>query len=97
MKSQQLVKFAAQIPNLSEGPVEPFSGREIIMSIQPTEEGLSKPKWLNIEQLMRILPLKKSRIYYLTHISGIPHHKIGQTLLFREDEILQWMRDKKVA
>jgi len=33
----------------------------------------------------------------LTHIGGIPHHKIGQTLLFREDEILEWMQSNKVA
>jgi len=68
-----------------------------LMSIHATEETLPKPKWLNIEQLMQILPLKKSRIYYLTHIGGIPHHKIGQTLLFREDEILEWMQGNKVA
>ena len=67
------------------------------MSIRTTEEALPKLKWLNIEQLMRILPLKKSRIYYLTHIGAIPHHKVGQTLLFREDEILEWMQANKVA
>ncbi len=67
------------------------------MSTHATEEPLPKPKWLNIEQLMQILPLKKSRIYYLTHIGKIPHHKIGQTLLFREDEILEWMHGNKVA
>jgi excisionase family DNA binding protein len=58
---------------------------------------LPSPRWLNIEQLREILPLKKSRIYYLTHIGAIPHHKVGQTLLFREDEILQWMQSNKVA
>jgi excisionase family DNA binding protein len=67
------------------------------MNIRATEEALPKLKWLNIEQLMRILPLKKSRIYYLTHIGAIPHHKVGQTLLFREDEILAWMQANKVA
>jgi predicted DNA-binding transcriptional regulator AlpA len=46
---------------------------------------------------MEILPLKKSRIFYLTHVAEIPHHKIGQTLLFREDEILEWMARNKVA
>ena len=71
--------------------------RDVLMSIHANEETLPKPKWLKIEQLMQILPLKKSRIYYLTHIGGIPHHKIGQTLLFREDEILEWMQSNKVA
>lgn len=58
---------------------------------------LPKPRWLNMRQLMDIVPLKKSRIYYLTHVAAIPHHKIGQTLLFREDEILEWMERNKVA
>jgi excisionase family DNA binding protein len=70
---------------------------DLFMSIRTTEEALPKLKWLNIEQLVRILPLKKSRIYYLTHIGAIPHHKVGQTLLFREDEILEWMQANKVA
>jgi excisionase family DNA binding protein len=67
------------------------------MTVLASEESLPKPKWLNIKQLMQILPLKKSRIYYLTHIGAIPHHKVGQTLLFREDEILEWMQGNKVA
>ena len=67
------------------------------MSRDQKGENLSKPRWLNINQLMAILPLKKSRICYLTHVAEIPHHKIGQTLLFREDEILEWMERNKVA
>jgi hypothetical protein len=58
---------------------------------QQKEENLPKPRWLNINQLMQILPLKKS------HVAEIPPHKIGQTLLFREDEILEWMARNKVA
>jgi excisionase family DNA binding protein len=61
-----------------------------------TPELLTTPKWLTINQLIQVLPLKKSRIYYLTHIGAIPHHKIGQTLLFREDEIVEWMERNKV-
>ena len=67
------------------------------MNTQATPEVVPKPRWLSISQLMEILPLKKSRIYYLTHIGAIPHHKVGQTLLFREDEILEWMGRNKVA
>ena len=65
------------------------------MSRDGTARILPKPRWLNITQ--EIVPLKKSRIYYLTHVAAIPHHKIGQTLLFREDEILEWMERNKVA
>jgi len=67
------------------------------MSWDEKESPLTSPRWLTINQLREILPLKKSRIYYLTHVLEIPHHKIGQTLLFREDEILEWMARNKVA
>jgi len=59
-------------------------------------DAVPRVRWLNIDQLMRIVPLKRSRIYYLTHIGAIPHHKTGQTLFFREDEILKWMEGNKV-
>ena len=29
-------------------------------------------RWLNLEQLLSVLPLKKSRIYYLVHIEPDP-------------------------
>ena len=67
------------------------------MSDEATFEFRPKPRWLDINQLMQILPLKKSRIYYLTHVAQIPHHKVGQTLLFQEDEILEWMQGNKVT
>jgi predicted DNA-binding transcriptional regulator AlpA len=67
------------------------------MNRDEADAPLTRPRWLNIKQLMEIVPLKKSRIYYLTHVAAIPHHKIGQTLLFREDEILDWMERNKVA
>ena len=59
------------------------------------KHGKNPARWLTVEQLMELLPLKRSRIYYLTHIRAIPHHKIGQTLFFREDEILKWMEDNR--
>lgn len=48
-------------------------------------------RWLNMEQLLGVLPLKKSRIYYLVHTHQIPHRHIGKTLLFDYDEILAWV------
>ena len=67
------------------------------MSHPEKTETLLRPRWLTIRQLMEIVPLKKSRIYYLTHVAAIPHHKIGQTLFFREDEIPEWLERNRVA
>lgn len=47
--------------------------------------------WLNVEQLMAILPLRKSRIYYLTHTRQIPFIRIGKTLLFDYEAIVKWV------
>lgn len=67
------------------------------LSIVEISDSSPQVRWLNLDQLMKIVPLKRSRIYYLTHIGAIPHHKVGQTLFFREDEILKWMEGNRVA
>ncbi len=51
---------------------------------------------LTVEELRRIVPLKRSRIYYLTHVGSIPHVKIGRTLFFDEDAIREWVKQQEV-
>ena len=46
---------------------------------------------LNLQQLMQILPLKRSRIYYLVHTNRLPHGHLGRTLVFDYDEVMQWI------
>ena len=48
-------------------------------------------RWLNVEQLLEIVPLKKSRVYYLTHTRQIPFVRLGTSLLFDYDAIVEWM------
>jgi hypothetical protein len=50
-------------------------------------------RWLNVEQLMTIVPLRKSRIYYLTHTRQIPFVRIGKTLFFEYDAIVKWVEN----
>jgi excisionase family DNA binding protein len=49
---------------------------------------------ITLTELCRRLNLKPSRIYYLTHIEGIPHFKIGQNLRFDPAEIEDWLKKK---
>lgn len=49
-------------------------------------------RWLTLAQLLELLPLKRSRIYYLTHTRQMPFHKIGKTLLFDLAEIQDWLQ-----
>ena len=48
-------------------------------------------RWLTVEQLMEIVPLRKSRVYYLTHTRQIPFVRLGKTLLFDYDVIVKWV------
>lgn len=48
-------------------------------------------RWVTLAQLMEVLPLKRSRIYYLTHTRQIPFRKVGRTLLFDLAEIQAWL------
>jgi excisionase family DNA binding protein len=48
-------------------------------------------RWLTVEQLMGVVPLRKSRVYYLTHTRQIPFVRLGKTLLFDYDAIVKWV------
>src|SRR5580658_354525 len=50
-------------------------------------------RWLNVDQLLGIVPLKRSRLYYLTHTGQIPCTRIGRTLLFEYDRIVRWLEE----
>jgi excisionase family DNA binding protein len=53
--------------------------------------------WLTLEELLKKLPLKRSRVYYLVHTNQIPHHHIGRTLIFDYDEIVEWVRNDGIG
>jgi len=48
------------------------------------------PDGLAVEQLMKI-PLRKSRVYFLTHTRQIRFVRLGKTLLLDYDVIVKWV------
>lgn len=56
-----------------------------------TEDRRATRRWLTVEQLMNVVPLRKSRVYYLTHTRQIPFVRLGKTLLFDYDAIVKWV------
>jgi excisionase family DNA binding protein len=55
---------------------------------------ISRPtkRWLTVDQLLDIVPIKRSRLYYLTHTHQIPGVcRIGRTLLFDYDAVTGWL------
>jgi excisionase family DNA binding protein len=65
-----------------------ISGTQTESASSPSANGR---RWLTLEQLLDVLPLKRSRIYYLTHTRQIPFRKVGRTLLFDLAEIQKWL------
>ncbi len=58
--------------------------------METTTESATR-RWLNVEQLISVVPLRKSRVYYLTHTRQIPFVRLGKTLLFDYDAIVKWV------
>ena len=53
-------------------------------------------KLLTIDDLVKILSVKKSTIYQWTHLGLVPHIKIGNFVRFKEKEIEKWLSTKEV-
>jgi len=53
---------------------------------------LPAKRWLTVDQLLEVLPIKRSRLYYLTHTHQIPGvSRIGRTLLFDYEAVTAWL------
>ena len=53
--------------------------------------------FVTLDQLIQIFPfLKKSRVYYLTTVKGIPFYRVGRSLVFEAGEIQQWVEAGRV-
>jgi hypothetical protein len=58
---------------------------------------MDQKHFVTLEQLVEIFPfLKKSRVYYLTTVKGIPFYRVGRSLVFETGEIRQWIESGRV-
>jgi excisionase family DNA binding protein len=57
--------------------------------ISPREQ---PPSWLNVQHAAEHLACPRSRIYALVSMRRMPHHKDGSRLLFRREELDEWVR-----
>jgi len=52
---------------------------------------------LNIHQLSMVLNVKQKTIYGWVHLKKIPYYKLEGSLRFNEDEILKWIKSKRIT
>jgi hypothetical protein len=59
---------------------------------------MDEKKFVTLDQLVETFPfLKKSRVYYLTTVKGIPFYRVGRSLVFETNEIRQWVEAGRVS
>lgn len=51
-------------------------------------------KYLRIKDVVQIIPLGKSTLYDLVERKKIPHYRVRKTILFKLDELQEWMREQ---
>jgi excisionase family DNA binding protein len=64
---------------------------QIVAQLAERDNGNESP-WLSIDAAAAHLDWPKQRLYKLTAQGAIPHYKHDGRLLFRRDELDQWLR-----
>ena len=50
--------------------------------------------WLNLDDLVKYLKLRKSTLYRLAQSRVLPGHKVGRTWRFDRDEVDAWIKSR---
>ena len=51
--------------------------------------------YLSVQDLMKLLPLKKSHVYSMIQSKKIPFYKLGGRYMFEKIEIENWIESNK--
>jgi len=52
-------------------------------------------RFLTAKELSEVLKVRPATIYLWTHTEFIPHYKLGKSVRFRENDVLQWLEQRK--
>ena len=52
-------------------------------------------KFLKVKEVAQLLRVADITIYKWVENNAIPHHKINNTIRFDENEIMQWISEKR--
>ena len=90
------ITLKISIPEKFENLVNSFlATAHAAPKVQPTNDEI----W-TVQDLCSELKIPKSKIYSLTMFRGVgclPRYKLGRTLRFKKDEVIQWFESKRVA
>jgi excisionase family DNA binding protein len=85
-----------------ENPFETINNKliyieEILLRLESKIDGpIKEPELMNIDDVARLLDLKKSTLYGLVFQRNIPFIKRGKKLYFKRSEILKWLEKDRI-
>ena len=53
-------------------------------------------KLLTLDEVTELLGIKEKTVYKYTSLNMIPHIKIGNRLRFDYDDLMKWIKSKKI-
>ena len=56
----------------------------------------SEVEFMDIEEASKFLKLRKSTIYQMVFKRGIPFYKSTKKLLFKKNELIEWIESSKI-
>jgi excisionase family DNA binding protein len=54
-------------------------------------------RWLSVEEIAAHLGVKRDTVYKWVRLKGMPHHKVGRLVKFRQAEVDHWVTSGKAA
>jgi excisionase family DNA binding protein len=84
------------LPQLVEAVAEQLAPRVAALMAEQSPAPSASP-WLDVDEAATYLRLTKDALYKLTGAKAIPHHRIGERIRFRRDELDAWVDDAYVG
>lgn len=84
-------ELARALDQLVELIAERLVARQQQLVAEREQDGERSP-WLSIESAARYLDWPRQRLYKLSASGAIPHYKHERRLIFRRDELDEWLR-----
>jgi excisionase family DNA binding protein len=83
---------AALLADLDDEALAALADRLAPILAPRISTSLPHDSWLDVAQAAEHLSCPRSRIYALVSARRMPHHKDGSRLLFRREELDEWVR-----
>jgi excisionase family DNA binding protein len=54
-------------------------------------------RWFSVEEIAAYLGVKKDTVYKWVRLRGMPTHKVGRLVKFRQEEVDEWVKSGRAG